>query len=267
MNYPELCHTLSGVGLCAVARLLRGERSTQEQERWEDAYGVCSYQYELDHGMLVKIAQLEPRDDQWQGRPNGPAMASCCAQERSQDPVGDALRAAPCCVALEGDAEVEAGCVQWGTQLDTESEDEVDLRWLRPPNMVHDTVMVAGVLSALCALSQHLAEPQPQHAMHVDQCDTTCNNRNSHSCIRSCSSPITNVAQLFRWSISSFCQLRVARQCARCPRHSCWTGHMLFPVPFAVLSPAIHRQRAHTAVPISLEFEPALSSLVRPHIC
>ena len=149
--------------LCAVARLLRGERSTQEQERWEDAYGVCSYQYELDHGMLVKIAQLEPRDDQWQGRPNGPAMASCCAQERSQDPVGDALRAAPCCVALEGDAEVEAGCVQWGTQLDTESEDEVDLRWLRPPNMVHDTESIVPHDGAAC---HRVQRPTPDRVWH-----------------------------------------------------------------------------------------------------
>ena len=90
-------------------------------------------------------------------------MASCCAQERSQDPVGDALRAAPCCVALEGDAEVEAGCVQWGTQLDTESEDEVDLRWLRPPNMVHDTESIVPHDGAAC---HRVQRPTPDRVWH-----------------------------------------------------------------------------------------------------
>ena len=93
----------------------RGELSTQEQDRWQDAYGVCSYQYELDNGMLVKIAQLELWDDGWQGRPDGPKMTSCYVQERSQDPIGNALRASPCHAAYAGAAEAEAGCVQWGT--------------------------------------------------------------------------------------------------------------------------------------------------------
>jgi hypothetical protein len=115
-----------------VARLLRGELSTQDQERWQDAYGACSYQYELDNGMLVKIAQLEQRIDGEPARLDAPKTTSCNVQERSQDPIGDASPA-----ALMRATEGVASCVQWGMQLDTESEDEVDLRCLRPPNNMH----------------------------------------------------------------------------------------------------------------------------------
>ena len=151
--------------LCAVARLLRGELSTQEQEKWEDAYGACSYQYELDNGMLVKIAQLEPRDDGWQGRPDGPKMTSCYVQERSQDPIGDVPRASPCHAALADAVEAGASCVQWGTQLqlDTESEDEVDLRWLRPPNMMHDTESIVPHDGAEC---HRVQRPTPDRVWH-----------------------------------------------------------------------------------------------------
>ena len=84
-----------------MARLLRGELSTQDQERWQDAYGACSYQYELDNGMLVKIAQLEQRIDGEPARLDAPKTTSCNVQERSQDPIGDARAARftkPCSV-------------------------------------------------------------------------------------------------------------------------------------------------------------------------
>ena len=68
------------------------------------------------------------------------AQLTCGGQV--QDPIGDALRASPCHAALAEAAEAEASCVQWGAQLDTDSEDELDLRWLRPPSMVHDTEFV-----------------------------------------------------------------------------------------------------------------------------
>ena len=66
-------------------------------------------------------------------------------------------------MTLEGDAEVEAGCVQWGTQLDTESEDEVDLRWLRPPNMVHDAESIVPHDGAAC---HRVQRPTPDRVWH-----------------------------------------------------------------------------------------------------